>query len=83
MNPFSEMTTFTVKLLNSHNLRMEVFDVEGRFVRCLADGRFPVGQHRIDWDGRDHCGRRVPPGLYFCRMESGQVEITRKVVVVR
>ena len=48
--------------------RLDLFDLQGRRVRTLADRRLPAGASVIHWDGRDANGRRLDPGLYFARL---------------
>ncbi len=43
--------------------RITVSDVRGRLVRTLASSGSPVV-----WDGTSTSGRRVGPGVYFCRL---------------
>ncbi len=35
------------------------------------------------WNGRDQSGRLVSPGVYFYRFETGNQQISRKLVVLR
>ncbi len=42
-----------------------------------------AGTHDILWDGRDDAGRPVPPGSYTCRLRAGDVEQSRRMVLVR
>ena len=51
----------------------------GRVVRPLLDGLVePTG--RAEWDGLDRQGRPVPAGVYFVRLEAGDVGRTLRVV---
>jgi hypothetical protein len=40
------------------------------------------GTHRWVWDGLDDGGRRVPPGIYFCRLTGKGVSRTVRTAVV-
>ena len=46
--------------------RLEVYDVSGRQVAVLHDGRISRGTTRIPWDGRASGGGSLPSGRYFC-----------------
>ncbi len=50
------------------NVSLRVFDVAGREMTSLANGRFPAGEHTASWDLRDGAGRRVDRGVYYLRM---------------
>jgi hypothetical protein len=49
-------------------ITLQVFDVTGRLVKKLVDGRFPAGVHEVTWDGTFEDGSSAPSGMYFYRM---------------
>jgi hypothetical protein len=83
-NPFRERATIPFSLASAAPVSAAVFDVTGRRVRLLADGRLrEAGEHELRWDGRDDQGRRVAPGLYACRVQAGSSAAARKMLLVR
>jgi hypothetical protein len=62
---------------------VHVYDLAGRRVASLADGRETAGRHLLRWDGRDLSGNRVAAGIYFFRLESPEGTQTRKVTFLR
>ena len=65
------------------SVEVSIYDVAGRFVRAVANDRYPRGVHVVTWDGLDSRGARVSSGHYFIRVRSGETIETHKVVVVR
>jgi hypothetical protein len=58
------------------DVSLRVYDVRGRLVTPLDAGSAVTGVHRLEWDGRDQGGARVPRGVYFVRVESrGQAAV--------
>ena len=46
-----------------------LYDLSGRLVRRLLEERkISTGVHVLRWDGRDHSGEVVPPGIYYARL---------------
>jgi hypothetical protein len=80
-NPFTGSTSLELALPSPSDVTLTIFDVTGRAVVTLADGRLPAGDHRFVWNGRDGGDRRVAPGAYFARAVAGGVIETRKVVI--
>lgn len=63
--PFRTGTTITVDALAGGPASVTIVDVAGRAVRALVEGPLARGRHAVSWDGRDHRGRRVAPGVYY------------------
>jgi len=64
------------------DVRIRVYDVQGRLVRTVTDSHYPPGYYSETWDLRNAAGTRVAPGIYFCRMEAGAFKETKKIVLV-
>lgn len=63
-------------------VRLEVFDAAGRQMCRLASGRFPAGEHELQWSLRDDRGRPLTTGVYFVRLRAGgEVRLSRAVIV--
>jgi hypothetical protein len=82
-NPFSDGTTVVVTVPVSAVVRLDVFDMSGRWVRALARDRLGPGSHQFVWDGRDAAGRRVENGIYFIRGTRGGQPLTARSIVMR
>jgi C1A family cysteine protease len=82
-NPFSPSTEISFAMGEAGPACVAVYDVAGRIVRKLADGRLDAGGHTLSWDGRDDGGRGVASGVYFLRLATGRGVVTRKMVVIR
>lgn len=55
--------------------RLAVFDVAGRLVAPLAEGRFDAGAHEVVWPAE-----RVSPGIYWAALEAGGERLTQKLI---
>ncbi|MFH1278316.1 MAG: FG-GAP-like repeat-containing protein [Candidatus Eisenbacteria bacterium] len=83
-NPFNPTTTIRFDLAVAGEARLRVYDVGGRLVRTLMDeGRLDPGRHEAAWDGRNGAGTETASGVYFYRLEAGDVRITKKMVLIR
>ncbi len=82
-NPFNPSTTIHFSLGEAARVRLGIYDVSGRLVRVLTDGRRGAGPHSEIWDGKDNVGRDVSSGVYFYRLEAGAFRETKKMVLLR
>lgn len=83
-NPFNPSTTISFELAAAARATLDVFDVNGRFIRRLVDARLASGTHQAPWDGADEHGRPVASGVYFYRLSvDGGVVATRKMALLK
>jgi hypothetical protein len=82
-NPFNPYTRIDFELDQARPVRLAVYDLAGRLVRRLVDRSLESGRHNTVWDGRDDRGLRVASGVYFYRLESGDLLQTRKMVLLK
>jgi len=80
-NPFNPETTISVYLPKPQEVDLEVFNVRGQALRCLAKGSFPAGEHSFVFDGKDASGRKLGTGLYLYRLTTEGGTITKKMVL--
>jgi flagellar hook assembly protein FlgD len=82
-NPCSGDVSFRVATPGAvARAKLQVFDLSGRLVRTLLDGRLD-GPRDIHWNGRDAHGSSVASGIYFVRLFADGDRVHRKLVVVR
>jgi len=82
-NPFNPVTRFSVELPREADVEVVVFDLLGRKINTLMDGRRPGGSYTVEWDGRDLNGLQMPTGIYLVRMNSGEFSEARKVMLMK
>jgi hypothetical protein len=59
-----------------------VFDVTGRRVATLVNGRLPAGEFSRAWSGRDASGKSVGAGVYFYRLRAGNDVRTVRAIML-
>ena len=65
-NPFNATTEIKYYLPTNQNITLDIYDLLGRKVETLYDGRQPAGNHIAIWDASGFSS-----GIYFCRLTSG------------
>jgi hypothetical protein len=82
-NPFNPVTTIRFTLPSPSRVTLKVYDVKGRHIATLIDGRLPAGERRVEWNARDSRGNPVSSGVYFYRIQTGSETMSRKMVLLR
>ncbi len=83
-NPFNPSTTISLQI-NGHpaDYLLAVYDIKGRRVATLIDGRLEPGQRQLVWNGLDDSGRAVSSGIYFYRLSGAGITQTRKMILCK
>lgn len=80
-NPSRAAVSLSFVLARPGQVNLTLLDVRGRRVRSLVAGVHSAGLHRVDWDGRDERGTRVPAGAYRLRLESPGGTVVERTLV--
>lgn len=83
-NPFNPETTISFSTTEStENTELVIYNIRGQRVKELINGKLPSGEHSIVWDGTDGNGRSLCTGIYFYRLETGNKEMSRKMLLLK
>jgi hypothetical protein len=81
-NPARTQCQIAFDLPLQSRVSIDVFDITGRRVAQLAEGRaFEAGRQSLAWDLMDRHGRRVPAGIYLVRVDAGRDRAVGRVAV--
>ena len=76
-NPFNPSTTLRISVPAAAQVKLAVYDVLGRTVATLVDGRMGAGHHSVSWNASN-----VSTGIYFAVLEAeGTRQITKLAFV--
>jgi len=82
-NPFNPKTNISFSLPLAQAARINIYNLKGQLVKKLLDAKLPAGTNTISWDGRDDNGKPVSSGIYSYRLQSGGINITRKMMLMK
>ncbi len=78
-NPFNPATSIELRLPRAGAVSLSVYDLQGRRVRILHEGRLAAGSHVIHWRAED-----LPSGCYLLRAKAeGGHSAARKALLLR
>jgi hypothetical protein len=85
-NPFRTRTAVSYAIPGSEGpvpVSLRVYDLAGRLIRDLDRGVHAPGRYVATWDGRDETGSLRQGGVYFCRLNAGRFQATRRLLLIR
>lgn len=59
-----------------------IYNLRGQTIRRIKASEISKGRSTIVWDGKTDDGRAVAKGIYFCKINSGNYTLTKKMIVV-
>ncbi len=77
-NPFNPTTTIAYAVPKASDIRLTVYDMMGREVAVLAEGRKAAGFYTVEFDGKN-----LASGIYFYRLKAGSTVLKQKMVMLK
>lgn len=77
-NPFNPATTISFSLSRSGEVSLRIYDLLGKEIATLVDGRLDAGEHSFQWQADG-----LSSGIYHVRMVSSSFHQTRKMLLLK
>ncbi|NQU04472.1 MAG: carboxypeptidase regulatory-like domain-containing protein [Calditrichaeota bacterium] len=77
-NPFNSSTTIRFGLPRDSDVAIQIFDLAGRRIATLTEGRYTAGWHSSSVDASG-----LATGIYFVRMEAGDFRSIKRVLLIK
>ena len=77
-NPFNPSTTIRYNLSENSKVKISIYDCSGRLISQILNKRQNAGNYEIVWNADG-----LASGLYFYRLESNGITITRKALLLK
>ena len=77
-NPFNPNTKISYELRFSDNVLLKVYDILGDEIVTLVNRKQGPGKYQFDFDGSN-----LSSGIYFYKLESGKLSVSRKMLLLK
>ncbi len=77
-NPFNPITTIPYSMKSSADVRIEIYDLNGRCITTLYDAYQKSGQHKVVFNAHD-----LSSGIYICKLIVGNEVSARKLTLLK
>jgi hypothetical protein len=77
-NPFNPVTRISYHVSATQHVRIAIYDVAGRLVEDLVNETKAPGEYVVEWDAG-----RLPSGVYFYRMQTGDQMFVRRATLLK
>ena len=77
-NPFNPSTEVSFSLPIDNHVKLSAYDVRGKEVDVIFEGAQSVGQHSYTWNASN-----LPSGVYYIRLQAGELVTSQKALLVK
>ena len=77
-NPFNPVTNVKFDVAKSSVTKISIYNELGKEVSTLANERLNPGSYQVRWDGS-----KFSSGAYFIKLESDDILITKKIILLK
>ena len=81
-NPVTENTRLSFTLQQDSRVEITLCDQTGKLCSTLSNQHFDSGLHQISWTGSGNDGKRLTPGVYYCRLTAEGQSTVKKLIVL-
>ena len=82
-NPFNPTTTLRYDLPEDVMVNITIYDMMGRQVKTLINGKQSAGYKSLKWNATNNLGQSVSAGLYLYMIQAGDFRQIRKMVLFK
>lgn len=77
-NPFNPSTSIRFDLKNSSNVKLIVYNIQGKEITTLVNEKLNIGSYEVDWTASGY-----PSGVYFYKLVTDEFVNTKKMVLLK
>ena len=77
-NPFNPLTTVEFGLKAAGDVRLDVYNMNGRLIKQVLNSSLNAGYHSVEIDASD-----LPAGIYIYRLNAGEFSSARKMILLK
>jgi hypothetical protein len=77
-NPFNPTTTIQFSIAQAGNVKIDIYNVAGKKVETIVNSNYARGTYNVNWNAMNYSS-----GVYFYKIESGNFNMLKKMVLLK
>jgi len=82
-NPFNPSTVISFSLSKEEFVSIDIYDMTGKHIISLMNGKKKVGTHNINWSGRDKNDAPITTGQYLYQLRTSSSSTFMKMLFIK
>lgn len=75
--------SFSVKDDNLCKTEINLYNIKGQLIREFTTEDLTYGRYSINWNGTNKNGKKVSSGMYFLKIQRGDLNVMKKALLVK
>jgi hypothetical protein len=77
-NPFNPTTTITFRLTKSIQVKLSVYNNQGKLIKALVDAPKKTGSYNVEWNAWAQ-----PSGIYLFKLNAGDYNAIKRGILIK
>lgn len=82
-NPFNAEVSIVLSVYTEVDVRASIFDLTGKDVYLVHNGKLTTGDHEFIWSGCNSDGDIVPSGVYLLQIETNDSQQSHRLILIK
>ena len=82
-NPFNPSTTISFSVGKKSQVSLNIYNLKGQLVQKLINEELGEGEYSLQWNGLDFKQRPLASGMYFYRLQTPELSITKRMLLMK
>ena len=82
-NPFNPSTSLNFNVHKKEMVKITIYDLLGNRIKSLVNDHYSIGSHFISWHARNDKGQPVSAGVYLYKVQAGEFQSTKKMILLK
>ena len=82
-NPFNPTTNIKFNMPKDGFVKLSVYNIRGEHVIDLVNSHQKIGSKSVSWDSIDKNGLQVPTGLYIYQLQTNNLMLSKKMMLLK
>tara|TARA_X000000950_G_scaffold265740_1_gene340357 strand:+ start:167 stop:805 length:639 start_codon:yes stop_codon:yes gene_type:complete len=82
-NPFNPSTIISFSLDKEEFVSIDIYNMTGKHIISLMNGKKKVGTHNINWSGKDKNDALITSGQYFYQLRTSSSSTVMKMLFIK
>ncbi|HSD64801.1 MAG TPA: T9SS type A sorting domain-containing protein, partial [Ignavibacteriaceae bacterium] len=82
-NPFNPETNIGYQIAKQGRVTLIIYNLLGEEVKTLVNKDQYPGKYNVTWNGKNNDNLPLSSGIYFYKLQTGNIVLTKKLVLLK